>query len=90
MPQPQPNGGANASSGSSSAPAPSDADLAQAFKDLTKGEQQAAALERNLTSLESKLDALLAQFEDAAKEAETGKGKDEAPETTDRAAGGKE
>ncbi|KAH8675752.1 hypothetical protein BX600DRAFT_507962 [Xylariales sp. PMI_506] len=44
----------------------SDADFAQAFKDLARGEQHAAAMEANLTKLESKLDALLAQFEAAA------------------------
>jgi hypothetical protein len=41
------------------------ADLAQAYKDLVRGEQAAAALESNLTNLESKLDALLAAFETA-------------------------
>ncbi|KAI0381921.1 hypothetical protein F5Y04DRAFT_53852 [Hypomontagnella monticulosa] len=39
------------------------AEMAQAFKDLARGEQQAAALEASLTSLESKLDALLASVE---------------------------
>ncbi|KAI1504383.1 hypothetical protein F5X99DRAFT_406101 [Biscogniauxia marginata] len=39
------------------------ADMAQAFKDLARGEQQAAALEANLTNLESRLDALLASVE---------------------------
>ncbi|KAI1756538.1 hypothetical protein F4782DRAFT_526224 [Xylaria castorea] len=41
------------------------AEMAQAFRDLTRGEQQAAAIEANLASLESKLDALLASIEDA-------------------------
>ncbi|KAK4168529.1 hypothetical protein QBC43DRAFT_309023 [Cladorrhinum sp. PSN259] len=36
--------------------------LAQALKDLARGEQTATALEANLTSLESKLDELLASF----------------------------
>ncbi|KAI9664847.1 MAG: hypothetical protein M1821_006295 [Bathelium mastoideum] len=36
-----------------------DADLAQAFKDIAKGEQQASAIENNLTSLEKKIDELL-------------------------------
>ncbi|KAI9167002.1 hypothetical protein HJFPF1_03121 [Paramyrothecium foliicola] len=40
-----------------------DADLAQAYKDLLRGEQAATALEANLSNLESKLDALLATFE---------------------------
>ncbi|KAI3323521.1 hypothetical protein HD806DRAFT_90033 [Xylariaceae sp. AK1471] len=39
------------------------AEMAQAFKDLARGEQQAAAIEANLTNLESKLDALLASIE---------------------------
>ncbi|KAI8944689.1 hypothetical protein F4801DRAFT_585179 [Xylaria longipes] len=39
------------------------AEMAQAFKDLARGEQQAAAIEANLASLESKLDALLASIE---------------------------
>ncbi|KAM0819593.1 putative EKC/KEOPS complex subunit GON7 [Seiridium cardinale] len=44
----------------------SEAELAQAFRELSRGEQQAAAMEANLTKLEDKLDALLAQFEAAA------------------------
>ncbi|KAI0452752.1 hypothetical protein F5B21DRAFT_482152 [Xylaria acuta] len=39
------------------------AEMAQAFKDLARGEQQAAAIEANLARLESKLDALLASIE---------------------------
>ncbi|KAI8632565.1 hypothetical protein F5Y19DRAFT_421730 [Xylariaceae sp. FL1651] len=39
------------------------AELAQAFRELARGEQQAAAIEANLTSLENKLDALLASIE---------------------------
>ncbi|KAH6898303.1 hypothetical protein B0T10DRAFT_601286 [Thelonectria olida] len=38
----------------------SDADLAQAYRDLARGEQAATALEADLTKLESKLDAFLA------------------------------
>ncbi|KAI5850155.1 hypothetical protein GGS23DRAFT_598202 [Durotheca rogersii] len=41
----------------------SQADIAEAFKDLARGEQQAAALEAGLTNLEKKLDALLASIE---------------------------
>lgn len=41
----------------------SDADLAQAFRELVRGEQTAQILESSLTNLESKLDALLASFE---------------------------
>ncbi|WYZ34673.1 hypothetical protein EsH8_I_000949 [Colletotrichum jinshuiense] len=37
--------------------------IAQAYKDLLRGEQAATALEANLTNLESRLDALLAAFE---------------------------
>ncbi|KAH7266963.1 uncharacterized protein BKA55DRAFT_553892 [Fusarium redolens] len=46
-------------SGSSSG----DADLAQAYRDLARGEQAATALENNLSSLESRLDAILAALE---------------------------
>ncbi|KAI2640728.1 hypothetical protein GGS26DRAFT_586726 [Hypomontagnella submonticulosa] len=52
--------------GSEDAPtsvASTQAEMAQAFKDLARGERQAAALEASLTSLESKLDALLASVE---------------------------
>lgn len=35
-------------------------------RDIHRGEQQAAALEASLTSLESRLDALLASIEDNA------------------------
>ncbi|KAI9814730.1 MAG: hypothetical protein M1827_002996 [Pycnora praestabilis] len=41
-----------------------DTDFAQAFKDLAKGEQTAAALENHLTSLERKIDDLLASVEE--------------------------
>ncbi|KAK7941058.1 uncharacterized protein PG986_013445 [Apiospora aurea] len=44
----------------------SQAEMAQAFKDLARGEQQAAAMEANLTKLEAKLDELLAQYETTA------------------------
>ncbi|EFY92814.1 hypothetical protein MAC_01052 [Metarhizium acridum CQMa 102] len=46
------------------------ADLAQAYRDLAKGEQAATALEANLTHLESKLDAMLAALEKKASGAE--------------------
>ncbi|KAI9676234.1 MAG: hypothetical protein M1829_003063 [Trizodia sp. TS-e1964] len=39
-------------------------DLTQALRDLERGEQTASVLESNLSSLESKLDALLASFGD--------------------------
>ncbi|KAF2854673.1 hypothetical protein T440DRAFT_514562 [Plenodomus tracheiphilus IPT5] len=51
------------------APGPqSDADLAQAFKELQRGEQTAAALESHLDSLEKKIEELLAQAEKAEQE----------------------
>ncbi|KAI1253074.1 hypothetical protein MGN70_005282 [Eutypa lata] len=69
----------------------SQAEMARAFKDLascdteadsgpiTRGEQHAAALEANLTSLESKLDALLASIEGGA--ALVDQGQDGTPES---------
>ncbi|KAI9714444.1 MAG: hypothetical protein M1820_000405 [Bogoriella megaspora] len=42
-------------------------DLAQAFKDVAKGEQQASALENNLTALEKKIDDLLARAQEDQK-----------------------
>ncbi|KAK8056055.1 hypothetical protein PG993_001282 [Apiospora rasikravindrae] len=59
----------NAGSTDGSAPmaaSSSQAEMAQAFKDLARGEQQAAAMEANLTKLENKLDELLAQYETTA------------------------
>ncbi|KAK4034095.1 hypothetical protein C8A01DRAFT_39431 [Parachaetomium inaequale] len=48
------------------APSPSSSsvgdNLAQALRDLARGEQTASTLEANLTSLESKLDEILASF----------------------------
>ncbi|KAI0553790.1 hypothetical protein F4679DRAFT_580506 [Xylaria curta] len=55
------------------------AEMAQAFRDLARGEQQAAAIEANLSSLESKLDALLASIE-AAEPAEMNGNTDENPQ----------
>ncbi|CBX90335.1 predicted protein [Plenodomus lingam JN3] len=46
----------------------SDADLAQAFKELQRGEQTAAALESHLDSLEKKIEEILAQAEKAEQE----------------------
>jgi len=40
-----------------------EADLAQAFKDLAKGETTASALENHLTSVERKIDDLLASID---------------------------
>ncbi|KAI0911841.1 hypothetical protein F4823DRAFT_560596 [Ustulina deusta] len=42
------------------------AEMAQAFRDLARGEQQATAIEANLASIERKLDALLASIEAGA------------------------
>ncbi|KAL2016415.1 hypothetical protein VTK56DRAFT_3536 [Thermocarpiscus australiensis] len=46
-------------------------DLAQALRDLARGEQTATALEANLTSLESKLDEILATFGVSAEDEES-------------------
>ncbi|MCJ1247465.1 hypothetical protein MMC30_004679 [Trapelia coarctata] len=43
---------------------PADTDFAQVFKDLTRGEQTAAAMESKLTSLEQRIDELLASVEE--------------------------
>ncbi|KAK3341650.1 hypothetical protein B0T25DRAFT_348437 [Lasiosphaeria hispida] len=59
--------------GSASAPFLS-SNLTQALKDLARGEQTAAALEQNLTSLESKLDELLASLDVPPEEEEGGEG----------------
>ncbi|EMD90992.1 hypothetical protein COCC4DRAFT_136614 [Bipolaris maydis ATCC 48331] len=53
-----------------------EADLAQAFKELQRGEQTAAALEAHLDSIEKKIEALLAQAEKAEKELKDGKADD--------------
>ncbi|KAJ0313764.1 hypothetical protein COL516b_000708 [Colletotrichum fioriniae] len=46
--------------------------IAQAYKDLLRGEQAASALEANLTNLEGRLDALLAAFESVQEPNEDG------------------
>ncbi|OHE95765.1 hypothetical protein CORC01_08906 [Colletotrichum orchidophilum] len=46
--------------------------IAQAYKDLLRGEQAASALEANLTNLEGRLDALLAAFESAQEPSKDG------------------
>ncbi|CAH0049494.1 unnamed protein product [Clonostachys solani] len=51
-------------------------DLAQAYRELLRGEQAASTLEANLTNLESKLDALLAAYEPAETTEEGGKDSD--------------
>ncbi|KAI8240514.1 hypothetical protein K4K57_000688 [Colletotrichum sp. SAR 10_99] len=47
--------------------------IAQAYRDLQRGEQAASALEANLTNLENRLDALLAAFESSEGGAEAPK-----------------
>ncbi|KAI2636011.1 hypothetical protein GGS21DRAFT_60406 [Xylaria nigripes] len=42
------------------------AEMAKAFSDLARGEQQATTLEANLTKLESRLEELLASIEGGA------------------------
>ncbi|KAK0748189.1 hypothetical protein B0T21DRAFT_17898, partial [Apiosordaria backusii] len=59
------NPGQNGNSSSSSSSLPSASvgeNLAQALKDLARGEQTATALENDLTKLESKLDEILASL----------------------------
>ncbi|KAI0117397.1 hypothetical protein F4814DRAFT_286036 [Daldinia grandis] len=51
------------SANASASPASTQAEMIKAFQDLARGEQQAAALEASLTSLEIKLDALLGSIE---------------------------
>ncbi|KAG9196272.1 hypothetical protein G6011_01393 [Alternaria panax] len=62
----------------------SEADLAQAFKELQRGEQTAAALESHLDSIEKKIEALLAQAEKAEQELK------DSPEDTDKSPGTEE
>lgn len=56
---------ASSSNDASNDVAVSDADLAQIFTQIAKGEKTAQALESNLDSLEKKIDALLASFEES-------------------------
>ncbi|KAJ6787699.1 hypothetical protein PWT90_10162 [Aphanocladium album] len=51
-------------------------DLATAYRELTKGEQTATQLEANLTNLESKLDAMLAAFEQQQQQGQGGSSAD--------------
>ncbi|ESZ99197.1 hypothetical protein SBOR_0404 [Sclerotinia borealis F-4128] len=48
-----------------------DADLAQAYKELLRGEKTAQMLESNLTNLEKKIDDILERFEAQESEAQT-------------------
>jgi len=65
------NDESEAQQGSAGSEAWSQSQLSQALKDLARGEQTANALENNLSKLESKLDELLAAFEDSADEIAT-------------------
>ncbi|AEO70384.1 d9f2a32e-e814-4e29-ba42-58f15e0f7b9b [Thermothielavioides terrestris] len=76
---PKPDGIAAASNGSSSETSSSSAssssllhNVAQALRDLSRGEQTAAVLEESLSSLESKLDGILASFGAAVSPEEPG------------------
>ncbi|EUC41566.1 hypothetical protein COCMIDRAFT_40261 [Bipolaris oryzae ATCC 44560] len=60
-----------------------EADLAQAFKELQRGEQTAAALEAHLDSIEKKIEALLAQAEKAEMELKDSKADDKQPSKAD-------
>ncbi|RYP92773.1 hypothetical protein DL770_001162 [Monosporascus sp. CRB-9-2] len=79
----------NGSSNDAAAVRSSQSEMAQAFKDLARGEQHATALEANLTNLENRLDALLASIEGRAAHLDQGQGegpvpdKDEANEKKD-------
>ena len=66
MAPPQPNGDAT--------PLLTEGDLAQAFKDLARGEETASALEQHLDALEEKIEELLARAEENQRsiEAENG------------------
>ncbi|KAH7162780.1 hypothetical protein B0J13DRAFT_19242 [Dactylonectria estremocensis] len=68
----------NESGANSAQTSSSDADLAQAYRDLTRGEQTATALEANLSNLESKLDAILAVLEANESEQSKTSGSDKA------------
>ncbi|MCJ1399690.1 hypothetical protein MMC11_002892 [Xylographa trunciseda] len=45
-----------------------DRDLAQAFKDLARGEQTASAMENKLSGLEQRIDDLLASMEENSRD----------------------
>ncbi|KAI6785557.1 uncharacterized protein J7T54_005891 [Emericellopsis cladophorae] len=61
--------------GQSNGKVQTEADLAQAYKEIMRGEQAATAMENNLSNLESKLDAILAAFDAADVEKATGENK---------------
>ncbi|KAI0135963.1 hypothetical protein F4776DRAFT_663812 [Hypoxylon sp. NC0597] len=59
--------------------ASTEAEIAKAFTDLLRGEEQATALEASLTTLESKLDALLASMEADPARFDASRGKEAGP-----------
>ena len=66
MAPPQPNGDA-----SSTLP---EADLAQAFKDVARGERTASALEQHLDTLEKRIEELLVHAQENQRNIEAGNG----------------
>ncbi|CAE7177490.1 hypothetical protein CFE70_005693 [Pyrenophora teres f. teres 0-1] len=70
----------NEQNGTSAASPPGN-DLAQAFQELQRGEQTAAALENHLDSIEKKIEALLAQAQKAEEELQ------KMPAETDKSSG---
>lgn len=56
--------------------------LAQAFKELTRGEVTARELENNLDNLEKKLDELLASFDENERERVAAAGGDKAEQSS--------
>ncbi|MCJ1282061.1 hypothetical protein MMC26_001384 [Xylographa opegraphella] len=50
----------------------SDPDFAQAFKDLTRGEQTASAMENKLSDLEQRIDDLLASIDKRSGDSDNG------------------
>ncbi|KAL2884839.1 hypothetical protein HOO65_090134 [Ceratocystis lukuohia] len=60
------NNGVNGHGNSANEEQLSEAELAQAYRELLKGEQTAAAMENSLANLEKTLDLLMAEFEGAS------------------------
>ncbi|KAI5358598.1 hypothetical protein Slin15195_G110460 [Septoria linicola] len=58
-----------------------EADLAKAFQELAKGERTATALETQLSAMEAKIEALLAQAEKDQQAVEQAKKNQKAPDT---------
>ncbi|RYP59890.1 hypothetical protein DL769_008355 [Monosporascus sp. CRB-8-3] len=79
-PQGPPVQATNGSSNDPTAVISPQSEMAQAFKDLARGEQHATALEANLTNLENRLDALLASIEGRAAQLDEGQGEGPVPD----------